>query len=241
MDQESPSADRFAEAIERRLSTQQSQAPSPATLLAEHARRQKFRRMIDPGILRPNPEQEAVASMKILYKLSENLIREPENPKFQRIKSTNAQIQKHIINLKGTVEFLRELGFHPEVDNFQPFFVFNPKRMSDLVIGSAMLKESLDLQEQKRARATESKQTVQEARAEVIERVHLAFMEDRRTKMELDEREKELRTARAQVSARQGVQERARRHSTDSSGSAESEGSGHILGAATDQPPPPYH
>ncbi|KAJ3987240.1 hypothetical protein F5890DRAFT_1498665 [Lentinula detonsa] len=237
---ESPSPNQFAEAVERRLSLQHSQGPSPAELAAEHAKRQKFRRLIDPGILRPNPELQAVESLKILYKLTENLIREPENPKFQRFKTTNAQIQKHIIIPKGTVEFLRELGFHPEVDDFQPFFVFNPKRMSDLKIGSAMLKESLDLQEQKRARAMESKQTVQEARAEVIERVHLAFMDDRRAKMELDEREKQLRAARAQAAARQEAQQMERSRSRHSTGDDEDvmEEPEHSLSSAADQPPP---
>ncbi|KAJ4001149.1 hypothetical protein F5050DRAFT_1708523 [Lentinula boryana] len=238
---ESPSPNRFAEAVERRLSLQHSQGPSPAELAAEHAKRQKFRRLIDPGILRPNPEPQAVESMKILHKLTENLIREPENPKFQRFKTTNAthsQIQKHIIIPKGTVEFLRELGFHPEVDNFQPFFVFNPKRMSDLKIGSAMLKESLDLQEQKRARAMESKQTVQEARAEVIERVHLAFMDDRRAKMELDEREKELRAARAQATARQEAQQMERSQHSTGDDEDVMDGPGHSLRSAADQPPP---
>ncbi|KAJ4498716.1 hypothetical protein C8R41DRAFT_817440 [Lentinula lateritia] len=86
---ESPPHSRLAEAVERRLSAQQSHGPSPAEMAAEHAKRQKFRRLIDPGILRPNPEPEAVESMKILYKLSENLIREPENPKFQRFRTTN--------------------------------------------------------------------------------------------------------------------------------------------------------
>ncbi|KAJ4478142.1 hypothetical protein J3R30DRAFT_3479735 [Lentinula aciculospora] len=232
----SPPPSVLAEAVERRLSSHQSQGPSPAEMAAEHVKRQKFRRLIDPGIMRPNPELEAIEAMKVLFKLSENLIREPDNPKFQRFKTTNTLIQKHIVSPKGTVEFLRELGFHPEVVDFQPFYIFNPKRMQDLKIGNAMLKESLEIQEQKKARTMGSTQTVQEARAEVIEKVQLAFMEDRRDKMEHDEREKQSRAARAEIEARKAAQE-GRRESTQSNEDVIA-GLGHVLGSASDQPPP---
>ncbi|KIK68129.1 hypothetical protein GYMLUDRAFT_155580 [Collybiopsis luxurians FD-317 M1] len=201
---ESSRSSRLAEAIERRIGTQGPQGPSSAEMAAEHAKRQKFRRLIDPGILRPNPEPQASESLKesfIIYKLADNLLREPENPKFQRIKTTNSQVTKYIVNPKGTVEFLREV--------VQPYYSFNPTRISDLKIGTAMLKETLDLLEEKKARTTTSKQTVAEARAEVVEKVHLQFMEDRRAKMEVDEREKQLRQARAEIAARQEAQQRA--------------------------------
>ncbi|KAF5389098.1 hypothetical protein D9757_004913 [Collybiopsis confluens] len=199
---ESPPSAKLAEAVERRLSAQETQGPSPAEIAADHFKRQKFRRLLDPGIARPNTEAQFLESLKTLYKLADNLLREPEDPKFQRFKTTNSTITKNIIDPKGTVEYLRELGFYPEVVDFQPYYVFNRKRISDLRIGTAMLKESLDLYEEKRARATVSKQTVAEARAEAVEKVHLQFMEDRRTKMEIDEREKQLRQARAEIAAR---------------------------------------
>ncbi|KAF9075770.1 hypothetical protein BDP27DRAFT_1211500, partial [Rhodocollybia butyracea] len=243
----------LAEAVQRRISAQEPRKISPAEEAAEHARRQKFRRLIDPGILRPNPENQALESLKILYKLSDNLLREPDNPKFQRFKTTNAQIQKHVMEPKGTVEFLRELGFHPEVRHviIEPFFVFNPKRLSDLKLGSAMLKESLDIQEEKRARASVAKQTVQEARAEVLEKVQLAFIEDRKSKMEADERDRQARAARAERIGRGEpavpvtVQRETGSGEDDGEDEGEGEGfratgSGDVLGSAADQPPP-YH
>jgi hypothetical protein len=45
-----------------------SQAPaqkSAAQLSAEHDRRQTFRRMIDPGIVRPNSKEQASSSLKV--------------------------------------------------------------------------------------------------------------------------------------------------------------------------------
>ncbi|KAE9410556.1 hypothetical protein BT96DRAFT_381432 [Gymnopus androsaceus JB14] len=229
----------LAEAVERRISAQEPLGLTPAQMAAEHEQRQRFRRLIDPGILRPNPEAQAVESLKILFKLSENLIQEPENPKFQRFKTTNAQIQKHIISPKGTVEYLRELGFHPEVVDFQPFFVFNPKFLSDLKIGNAMLKESLDLQDEKKARAMVVKQTVQQARAEVVQKVQLAFMEDRRAKMEADERERELREARAAIAARKAAQQSESTESGNDVVAEDDDGAEehtNVVGSA----PPPY-
>jgi len=100
-----------------------------------------------------------------------------------------------------------------------------------------MLKESLDLHEEKRARATVVKQTVQQARAEVVSKVQLAFMDDRRAKMELDERERELREARAAIAARKAAQQ------SESAGSGDqieeepiTGGSLNVSGSA----PPPY-
>lgn len=45
-----------------------SQSPaqkSAAQLAAEHYRRQTFRRMIDPGIVRPNSKEQASSSLKV--------------------------------------------------------------------------------------------------------------------------------------------------------------------------------
>jgi hypothetical protein len=56
----------LAAAAERRL--QQRQASSTSELQftgPEHEQRQKFRRLIDPGILRPNAEAQALASLKV--------------------------------------------------------------------------------------------------------------------------------------------------------------------------------
>lgn len=107
-----------------------------------------------------------------------------------------------------------------------------------------MLKESLDLHEQKKARSMVSKQSVQEARAEVAQKVALAFMEDRRAKMEADEREKVIRAARA----RKAAQPKEPDSVNEGEGEEDEEeprsrtpgmpGPGHILASAVDGPPP---
>ncbi len=58
--------DSIAEAAARRIQelTPHAHAP-PAQLIKEHERRQKFRRLIDPGITRPNSKEQAVLSMNV--------------------------------------------------------------------------------------------------------------------------------------------------------------------------------
>ena len=58
------SVDRIAEAAERRASA--SSRNSHLTEIEEHEKRQQFRRLIDPGILRPNAKEVAMASLHVL-------------------------------------------------------------------------------------------------------------------------------------------------------------------------------
>lgn len=108
------STDALAAAAERRAGQLPAQ-PSAAQLAAAHERRQAFRRLIDPGILRPNSKEQAMASLKTLLTISENLLREPDNPKFQQFKPTNSIIKRDLVDPKGTLEYAIELGFRPEV------------------------------------------------------------------------------------------------------------------------------
>ena len=49
------------------------------------------------------------------------------------------------------------MGFRPEVENFQPYYAHNPKHMTDLRIGGAMLKEALDRMHTSAERAKNAK------------------------------------------------------------------------------------
>lgn len=66
-----PSASQVADALERRLrerreAEQQAAANSAYRPFDEdHDKRQEFRRMIDPAILRPNPRPVALESLKV--------------------------------------------------------------------------------------------------------------------------------------------------------------------------------
>lgn len=64
MSSDSVSSEALAAAVERRTRQLPAQ-PSAAQLAAEHERRQAFRRLIDPGIVRPNTKEQAAASLKV--------------------------------------------------------------------------------------------------------------------------------------------------------------------------------
>ncbi|KAH8830519.1 hypothetical protein DL96DRAFT_1593260 [Flagelloscypha sp. PMI_526] len=187
-------------AIERRIQPQESK-PSTIQLRQEQELRQKFRRLIDPGIVRPNSEEQARATIKILLTLAENLLREPDNKKYQRFKPTNTTIKKNLMDPKGAVEYAIEMGFRPIVDDFQPFYEWNPRHLEKLRVGTFILQEHNDrvterLERQARARETEA--AAKEAQAE---RVRLAFMDDRMSKEYRDQMEREARAGRQAAAA----------------------------------------
>lgn len=124
----SVSPDALAAAVELRI-RQAVQQKSIAQEASEHEKRQKFRRMIDPGIMRPNAHDQALRSLKVyalpylsshgltyqqtLLKISENLILEPNNEKYQRFKPTNSVIKRDLMDPKGALEYAREASIVP--------------------------------------------------------------------------------------------------------------------------------
>lgn len=169
---------------------------SPAQRIKDHERRQKFRRLVDPGIIRPNSKEQAMASLKTLLKIAENLIKEPENPKFQQFKRTNQLIQRDLINPKGALEYAVEMGFEPEVREFVPYYVHNPRRMEELKVGAAILEEVLQLENEKVEREDASKRDAKIVAEAASLKVKMAFIEDRTRVADRDERERQQRIAR---------------------------------------------
>lgn len=138
-----------------------------------------------------------MASLKTLSKIAENLIREPENPKFQQFKPTNNTIKRHLIETKGALEYAIAMGFRPEVNDFQPLYVWNERKGEELRNGAQVLQEAIELAEQKSARsqrnAAESKAAAEAAAKNTL----LAFMDDRKTKMLRDQRDRYNREVQA--------------------------------------------
>ncbi|EGO01926.1 hypothetical protein SERLA73DRAFT_132602 [Serpula lacrymans var. lacrymans S7.3] len=194
LDATRPPLDVIAAAAERR--TQQDTHLSGAQLLQEHDQRQMFRRLIDPGIFRPNSKEVAFVSLKTLLTLAENLLREPDNLKFQQFKATNDTIRRRLIEPKGTLEYAIALGFRPDVKEFQPIYVFNPRKMAELRMGAAILREAVDLESQKQERAQRSKKEEKAAIEAAAQNVKLAFLDDRMTKKMRDQRERQHRESR---------------------------------------------
>jgi len=231
------SSSELAAAAELRL--QQQQGPSPSEMQfsgPEHELRQKFRRLIDPGILRPNASQQAVTSLKLLLKISENILSDPDNTKFHQFKPTNSVIKRDLIDPKGTVEYARELGFYPEVRDFQPYYSFNPRRIHQLRIGADMLREALTLVSEREERAAQAKKNEKAVAEAAAEKIRLAFEDDRKRKQLNDALEKERREARIASAARHAEMQAAaaaREENEENEDEAHEimPGSGNVLGA----------
>ncbi|TFY70166.1 hypothetical protein EVG20_g2839 [Dentipellis fragilis] len=167
-------------AIQNRLAQEHTEAAisGPSNYIpfdADHEKRQEFRRLIDPGILRVNRREQALASLQVksmlpdvlqwdihpfpvrlqtLLTIAENIIREPHNSKFKQFKPTNSRIKRDLVDPKGTLEYAVALGFRDEVIvyDFQPLYVFKDKHMPDLLIGAAILKEVMHTEAEKQER-----------------------------------------------------------------------------------------
>ncbi|KAI5124812.1 hypothetical protein M0805_005443 [Coniferiporia weirii] len=156
-----------------------------------HELKQSFRRLIDPGIVRPNNKEDTVSSLKTLETLSSNLLREPDNPKFLQFKPTNNTIKRRLVDVKGALEYA------VAVEQFQPSYVFDNRHLEDLRIGNDILKEALSREAEKLERAQHSKLTQKELSEIARRNVQLNFEDDRKAKLLRDQQEANLRAARA--------------------------------------------
>ncbi|QRV72774.1 PUB domain-containing protein [Ceratobasidium sp. AG-Ba] len=129
---------------------------------------------------------------QVLLKLSQNLLSDPENPKFREFKSTNATIQRSLINPKGAIEYAIEMGFRATVEDFQPKYVWHstPENLVALRVGGEIIKEHVELAAAKEERSTKSKQTIAEEKAAAVKKALLAFEDDRKARKQLDARTK---------------------------------------------------
>ncbi|KAF7301676.1 Patatin-like phospholipase domain-containing protein [Mycena indigotica] len=203
------SSEDMLRAVERRLQQQQQQASPPDIVQftgQDYELKMKLRRMIDPGILR-NPDAQAVTSMKLLLRLCDNIIAEPENKKWHSFKPTNSIIKRDLMDPKGTVEYARELGFSPHVEDYQPVYVFNPKKLHQLKIGAELLRETLALKTEKQERELQARKNEKAVASAAAEKVRLAFEDDRKRKQLNDTLERERRAARLEAAAQRAEQQ----------------------------------
>ncbi|KAG8966092.1 hypothetical protein FRC03_012504 [Tulasnella sp. 419] len=170
----------------------------------EHEQRQKFRRLVDPGIVRYNDKKTANEAIDCLLKLCDNILNHPGEEKYRRFKPTNTRIKALLVDPKGTLEYVQELGFRHTVENFQPYYAWTPnvKNADGLRIGAFVLREFQVHIVEKEEREKHAKEDKEAAAKAAAEKVKLAFKEDRKTKALADQFERERREARLTAMAR---------------------------------------
>lgn len=126
-----------------------------------------------PG--RPRP-----ATMKTI---AENIINHPNEKKYRRFKTTNEKVQQTLILPKGVIEYIRKLGFEPEVEqaDWQPYYTFNKRYMSDLKVGLLMINEALERELPKKAREERALEEASAADEAAKEKARKRIMDDRKS------------------------------------------------------------
>jgi len=164
----------------------------------EKDQRQHFRRLVDPGIVRTNNEQVANGCVDCLVALCQNILDHPEDEKYRKFKPTNKRIQTHLVAPKGGLEYATALGFREHVESFQPYYLWRPtpENVSDLRIGTFVLKEHQAKIVAKEEQSKVVKMSKKETDEDVARRVKLAFEDDRKTRAMRDQMEKQRRLAR---------------------------------------------
>ena len=88
------------------------------------------------------PVQEACVAT--LHKLCDNVLSNPSEEKFRKVRANNAMMKRKVSACRGGVEFLLASGWTREVENFEPYFVFK----AGGGVGDAALLEILHVAEE---------------------------------------------------------------------------------------------
>jgi len=89
------------------------------------------------------------------------------------------------------------MGFLSKWENFQPLYIFSKRHETDLRVGNAILREFVNKEAEIEERARLAKENEKAAKEAAAERVKLAFIDDRLSKAQADERDALARAARA--------------------------------------------
>ncbi|KAH6914878.1 hypothetical protein BKA70DRAFT_1257284 [Coprinopsis sp. MPI-PUGE-AT-0042] len=198
----SPSADARAAraaAAERRL-----HQPAPSTRVQEELRlkdkKDKFGRLIDPGIIRPNGREQVLVSLAMLLKLAQNLINHPDEAKFKRFKANNVKVKKNLIEPKGVLQYAVEMGFREKVEDYEAYYVYHDRFEEDLRMGAEILEAHIALYEDKK-----ELEALEPVRERVLEeaaqrKVKLQIIEDRIAQKDRSAQTREVSSPEAESS-----------------------------------------
>ncbi|KAI0375645.1 hypothetical protein BV20DRAFT_7359 [Pilatotrama ljubarskyi] len=202
---------KLAAAAQRNL--QHLRQTDPSRLLytdfdPEHDDRQRFRKRIDRDIIAANSLGVALQSLRTVLKLAENILAEPTNERFRRFRITNDTVRRSIMEPRGVLQLVVDLGFREKAENYNPCYVFNAKAMNQLRIGASMIKEALARES---LREDESEKIAREhaERQEAWQRARLQIQDDRKSVAARAQRERRSAYQKGALPARSSPKEGA--------------------------------
>ncbi|CDO75593.1 hypothetical protein BN946_scf184858.g33 [Trametes cinnabarina] len=155
---------------------------------SEWEARQQFRKMIDRGILATSSLKSAVQSLEAVLRLAKNILTQPDVPKFRKFNVRNEHARRLIVEPKGVLELVVELGFREiqltsgcQTEDLETYYVFSGRRMNELRIGAAIIEEIFERRMCEEEEARQAKQE-EEKKAHLLKQRQL-FLDDRRNQI----------------------------------------------------------
>ncbi|KAJ0412006.1 hypothetical protein ATCC90586_004552 [Pythium insidiosum] len=88
-------------------------------------------------LLRQEPSR-AIAAAETIMKMLKNILQNPQEDKYRRVRLSNANIQAKLVNVRGAVELLLESGFVQRQEDGETFLVMDADQVSTSRIQSAI-------------------------------------------------------------------------------------------------------
>ena len=88
----------------------------------EDMARQELQRVLDEHIVLYNAPSDQIRCLTMLCKIATNVLSEPENMKYRRIKAKNEALTERVLSVRGGRAFLVAMGFVPTVIEFEEHF-----------------------------------------------------------------------------------------------------------------------
>jgi hypothetical protein len=114
-------AERELRAAEEDVQRLQRELAAPRDAHEDMAR-QELQRLLDEHVVMYNAPSDQVRCLTMLRKIATNVLSEPENVKFRRIKEKNEALSERVLSVRGGRAFLVAMGFVPTVIEFEQYF-----------------------------------------------------------------------------------------------------------------------
>ncbi|KAI0723312.1 hypothetical protein C8Q76DRAFT_794269 [Earliella scabrosa] len=176
--------DAVAAATARRLASTRKAKPSQTLYMPfdeEHDLRQAFRKRIDRDILGGNSPKSAIESLKTVLQLAQNILAHPEEDKYRRFRINNERIKRTVMEPKGVLQLVNELGFRSKAEDYESYYVYSAKTHNTLRVGSSVIEEILEREVQKYEEELRRQEREAEERKAHEEKLHQHFLDDRKS------------------------------------------------------------